>query len=154
MIFFGTHVSDFLAYVYRSDGWASWASPLTPLIFLTFSLSAQCVRYFAPISSNLGSEPTKLTLVIFWNFFFQKKKYNSLWVLNDRSKYPPRHCLLIRPAFFYFLIDFLNKQTFFAVFWWFFFVPMCQIFWHLGTGQRAVPLEPALWHPLIFWASG
>ena len=74
MIFFGTHVSDFLAYVYRSDGWACWASPLTPLIFLTFSLSAQCVRYFAPISSNLGSEPTNLTLVFFWKIFFKKKK--------------------------------------------------------------------------------
>ena len=32
----------------------------------------------------------------------------------------------------------------------FFFVPMCQIFWHMGTGQRAVPLEPALCHPLFF----
>ena len=40
-------------------------APLTHFIFLTFSLSAQCVRHFAPISSNLGSEPTKLTLVIF-----------------------------------------------------------------------------------------
>ena len=29
---------------------------------------------------------------------------------------------------------------------------MCQIFWHMGTGQRAVPHEPALSHPffLIF----
>ena len=74
--FFCTHVSDFLAYGYRSEGCASWASPLTPFIFFTFSLSAQCVRHFAPISSNLGSEPTKLTLVIFWNFLFQKKKKN------------------------------------------------------------------------------
>ena len=31
-----------------------------------------------------------------------------------------------------------------------FFVPMCQIFWHMGTGQRAVSLEPALCHPLLF----
>ena len=31
-----------------------------------------------------------------------------------------------------------------------FFVPMCQIFWHMGTGQRAVPLEPALCHTLFF----
>ena len=31
-----------------------------------------------------------------------------------------------------------------------FFVPMCQILWHMGTGQRAVPLEPALCHPLFF----
>ena len=46
--------------------------------------------------------------------------------------------------------DFLNKQTFFAVFDDFFFVPMCQIFWHMGTGQRGAPLEPALWHPLFF----
>ena len=36
-----------------------------PLFFFIFSLSAQCVRHFAPISSNLGSGPTKLTLVIF-----------------------------------------------------------------------------------------
>ena len=36
-----------------------------PLFFLIFSLSAQCVRHFAPISSNLGSGPTKLPLVIF-----------------------------------------------------------------------------------------
>ena len=36
-----------------------------PLLFLIFSLSAQCVRHFAPISSNLGSGPTKLTFVIF-----------------------------------------------------------------------------------------
>ena len=33
--------------------------------FLIFSLSAQYVRHFAPISSNLGFGPTKLTLVIF-----------------------------------------------------------------------------------------
>ena len=40
--------------------------PLDTLIFfLSFSLSGQCVRHFAPISSNLRSEPTKLTLVIF-----------------------------------------------------------------------------------------
>ena len=45
-----------------------------PLFFLTFSLSAHYVRHFAPISSNLGSEPTKLTHVLFWKFFFQKKK--------------------------------------------------------------------------------
>ena len=31
-----------------------------------------------------------------------------------------------------------------------FFEPMCQIFWLMGTGQRAVPLEPALCHPLLF----
>ena len=37
----------------------------TLYFFLTFSISAQCVRHFAPISSNLGSEPTKLTLVLF-----------------------------------------------------------------------------------------
>ena len=49
----------------------------------------------------------------------------------------------MRPALFYFLIEFLNKKLFFAVFDGF-FVPMCQIFWHMGTGQRAVPLEPAL----------
>ena len=46
------------------------AVPLEPaprhrLFFLIFSVSAQCVRHFAPISSNLGSGPTKLTLVIF-----------------------------------------------------------------------------------------
>ena len=148
MIFFCTHVSDFLAYGYRSEGCASWASPLTPFIFLIFSLSAQFVRRFAPISSIQGSGLTTLTLVIFWNF---KKK--SLLVLNDRSKYPPRHCLLMRPALFYFLIEFfLIKKLFFAVFDDF-FVRMCQIFCHMGTGQRAVPLEPALWHPLFFWSS-
>ena len=93
-----------------------------PLFFLTFSLNAQCVRHFAPISSNLGSEPTKLTLVIFWNFFFKKKKKkNSLLVLNDRPKYPPRHCLLIRSALFYVLVEFFKqRKQFFAVFWWFF----------------------------------
>ena len=79
MIFFCTHVSDFLAYEYKSEGCASWASPLTPFNFLNFSLSAQWVRHFAPISSNLGSGPTKLTLVIFWNFFFQKKKIKILF---------------------------------------------------------------------------
>ena len=122
-----------------------------PLFFLTFSLSAQCVRHFAPISINLGSEPTKLTLVVFSNIFFKKKK-NSLEVLNDRTKYPPRHCLLIRSALFYVLVEFFQqRKLFFAVFWWFFFVPICQIFWHMGTGQRAVPLEPALWHPLFFF---
>ena len=71
----------------------------THYFFLICTLSAQCVRHFAPISSNLGFRPTKLTLVIFWNF---KKKFSL--VLNDRSKYPPRHCLLMRPALFYFLI--------------------------------------------------
>ena len=50
----------------------------TLYFFLTFSLSAQCVRHFAPISSNLGSEPTKLTLVFFETFFFKKKKKFSL----------------------------------------------------------------------------
>ena len=75
----------------------------TLYFFLIFSLSAECVRHFAPISSNLGSGPTKLTLVIF-ETFFQKK--SSLLVLNDRSKYYPRHCLFIRPALFYFVIEF------------------------------------------------
>ena len=74
-----------------------------PLFFLISSLSAQFVRRFAPISSIQGSGPTKLTLVIFWNF---KNKNISLLVSNDRSKYPPRHCLLLRPALFYFLIEF------------------------------------------------
>ena len=36
------------------------------------------------------------------------------------------------------------EKLYFAVFDDFFIVPMCQIFWHMGTGQRAVPLEPAL----------
>ena len=76
MIFSCTHVSDFLAYGYRSEGCASWASTLTPFIFFIFSLSAQCVRLFAPISSNLGFGPTKWTLVIFWNFFSKKKKFS------------------------------------------------------------------------------
>ena len=44
-----------------------------PLFFWIFSLIAQCVRHFAPFSSNLGSGTTKLTLAIFWNFFFKKK---------------------------------------------------------------------------------
>ena len=133
------------------------AVPLEPALWhffvLIFSLSAQCVRHFAPISSNLGSGPTKLIHAIFWNFFFQKKKQNSLQVLSDRSKYPPRHCLLIKSALFYFLIEFLSKQTVFCCFLMIFFVPMCQIFWHKGTGQRAVPLEPALWHPLFLFLS-
>ena len=47
-----------------------------PLFFLIFSLSAQCVRHFAPIYSNLWFGPTKLTLVIFESFFSKKK--NSL----------------------------------------------------------------------------
>ena len=56
------------------------AVPLEPALwhplffFLTFSIIAQCVRHFAPISINLGSEPTKLTLVIFSNIFFKKNK--------------------------------------------------------------------------------
>ena len=124
MIFFCTHVSDFLAYGYRSEGCASWASPLTPFIFFIFSLSPQCVRHFAPISSNLGSGPTKLTLVIFWNL---EKKNISLLVLNDKSKYPPRHCLLMRPALFYFLIEFFKWKNCFLLFFDDFFVPMCQI---------------------------
>ena len=32
-----------------------------------------------------------------------------------------------------------------------FIVPMCQIFWHMGTGQRVEPLEPALSHPLFLF---
>ena len=36
----------------------------TLYFFYIFSLSAQCVHHFAPISSNVGSGPTKLTLVI------------------------------------------------------------------------------------------
>ena len=64
--FFFTHVSDFLAFGYRSESCAYWSSPLTPFVFLIFSLSAQSVRHFALISSNLGSGSTKLTLVIFW----------------------------------------------------------------------------------------
>ena len=89
MIFFCTLVSVLLAYGYRSEGCASWVSPLTPFIsFLIFSLSAQCVRHFAPTSSNLGSWPTKLTLVTFWNFFFKKKKFSlSLkWEIKISSK--------------------------------------------------------------------
>ena len=77
MIFFCTHVSDVLAYGYRSEGCASWASPLTPFIFLTFSLSAQCVRHFAPISSNLGSEPTN-----FYYIFFLKKMFEKTTSVN------------------------------------------------------------------------
>ena len=101
------------------------------------------MRHFAPISSNLGSGPTKLTLVVFENFF--QTKNTSLQVLNDKSKYPPRHCLLIKPALFYFLVEFfLKKKTVFLPSFDDFFVSMCQIFWHMGTVQRAVPLEPAL----------
>ena len=47
-------------------------------------------------------------------------------------------------------LSFVNKKTVFCCFLMIFFVPMCQIFWHMGTGQRAVPLEPAFWHPLFF----
>ena len=48
-------------------------------------------------------------------------------------------------------LNFLNKEICFLLFFDdFFFVPMCQVFWHMGTGQRAVPLEPALSHPLFF----
>ena len=110
-------MSDFLAYGYRSEGCASWASPLTPFIFLIFSSIAQCVRHFAPISSNLGFGPTKLTLVIFWTL-----KKNSLLVLNDRSKYPPRHCLLMRIALFYFLIEFFKWKN---CFWCFLMIFFC-----------------------------
>ena len=116
-------MSDFLAYGYRSEGCASWASPLKPFIFfLIFSLSAQYVRHFAPISSNLGSGPTKLTLKIFWNFFFKKK--SSLLVLNDRSKYPLRHSFYKKTSSFP-LPEWLfsKKKIVFCCFWWFFFVP-------------------------------
>ena len=41
------------------------SQPFDTHFFLIFSLSDQCVRHFAPISSNLGSEPKNLTLVIF-----------------------------------------------------------------------------------------
>ena len=119
-----------------------------PLFFLTFSLSAKCVRHFAPISSNLGSEPTTLTLVIFWNFFFQKKiNKNSLLVLNDRSKYPPRHCLLIRSALFYVLVEFFKqRKLFFAVFWWFFCTHVSDFLAYgyrsEGCASWASPLTP------------
>ena len=122
---------------------------LQPFFFLIFSLSAQRVRHFAPISSNLGSWPTKLTLVIFWGL-----NKNSLYVLDDRSKYPPRHLLLIRPALFHCLVGFFQQENCVCLlFLMTCFVIMCQIFWHMGTGQRAVSLEPALWHPLFFWSS-
>ena len=126
-----------------------------PLFFLTFSLSAQCVRHFAPFSSNLGSEPTKLTLVLFWNFFFQKKKKNSLQVLNDRLKYPPRHCLLIRSALFYVLVEFFKqRKLFFANFWWFFLYPCVSDFLTYGYRSEgcaswANPLTPFI----FFWPS-
>ena len=120
-----------------------------PLLFLIFSLSAQCVRHFAPISSNLGSGPTKLTLKIFWNFFFQKKKFSvSLkWLIKISSK----KLLFNKTSFFYFLVEFFKQKNGFLLFFDDFFVPMCQIFWHMGTGQRAVPLEPALWHPFFLF---
>ena len=79
------------------------------------------MRHFAHISSNLEFGPTKLTLVIFWNFFLKK---NSLSILNDRSKYPPRHCFLKKLALFYVLVEFFKqRKMFFAVFWWFFLYP-------------------------------
>ena len=104
------------------------SQPSDTLYFLTFSLSAQCVRHFAPISSNLWSEPTKLTLIFFETFFFKKKNKNSLQVLNDRSKYPPKHCSLIRSALFYNLVEFLNKENCFLLFFDDFFLYPCVRF--------------------------
>ena len=128
-----------------------------PLVFLTFSLSAQCVRHFAPITSNLGSEPTKLTLVIFWHFFF-KKKNNSLKVLNDRSKYPPRHCLLKISALFYVLVEFLKQKNCFLLFFDDFFCTQVSDF--LAYGYRsegcaswASPLTPFNFFDLQFKCS-
>ena len=82
-------VSDFLAYGYRSEGCASWASPLTPLIFLTFSLSAQCVRHFARllIKSALFYvlveffKQRKLFFAVFWWFFlYPCVRFSGIWV--------------------------------------------------------------------------
>ena len=106
-----------------------------PLFFLICSLSAQCVRHFAPISSNLGFRPTKLTLVIFWNL---KKKFSL--VLNDRSKYPPRHCLLMRPALFYFLIEFLKYKNCFLLFFDDFFLYPCVRFSGIWVQVRGLCL--------------
>ena len=47
------------------------------------------------------------------------------------------------PALFHFLSDCFKRNCFLLLFDDF-FVPISQIFWHMGTGQRAVPLEPAL----------
>ena len=125
-----------------------------PLFFLTFSLSAQCVRHFAPISSNLGSEPTKLTLVLFWNFFSKNKKKKSVQVLNDRPKYPPRHCLILTSALFYVLVEFFKqKKLFFAVFRWFFFCTHVSDFVAYGYRSEgcaswASPLTPFIFFTL------
>ena len=120
-----------------------------PLFFLIFNLSAQCVRHFAPFSSKLESGPTKLTLVIFWNFFFKKKfSTNKSWMIDQ---YILQDTVYWQEQLFSTSwLSFLTKKTNFAVFWWFFFVPICQIFWHIGTGQRAVPNELVFWHPLFF----
>ena len=152
MILFCTRVSDFLAYGYRSEGCASWASPLKPFIFLIFSLSAQCVRHFAPISSNLGSGPTKLTLKIFWNFFFQKK--SSLLVLNDRSKYPLRHSFYKkRPALFHFLSDCFKKNCFLLFFDDYFLYP-CVRFYGIWVQVRGLCLLSQPSDTLnFFWSS-
>ena len=121
-----------------------------PLFFLTFSLRAQCVRHFAPISSNLGSEPTKLTLVIFEIFFSKKKKFSlslKWWIkISSKTLFIKKISSFLRPGWI-----FWTKKTVFCCFLMIFFVPMCQVFWHMGTGQRDGPLEPALWHPLFFF---
>ena len=131
------------------------SQPSDTLFFLICSLSAQCVRHFAPISSNLGSGPTKLTLVIFWNL---EKKNISLLVLNDKSKYPPRHCLLMRPALFYFLIEFFKWKNCFLLFFDDFFCTHVSDF--LAYGYRsegcascASPLTPFIFFDLQFKSS-
>ena len=127
-----------------------------PLFFLIFSLSAQWVRHFAPISSNLGSGPTKLTLKIFWNFFFKKK--SSLLVLNDRSKYPLRHSFYKKTSSFPLPEWLFLKKTVFCFFLMIIFCTHVSDF--LAYGYRsegcaswASPLTPLIFFDLQFKCS-
>ena len=133
-----------------------------PLFFLTFSLSAQCVRHFAPISSNLGSEPTKLTLVIFWNFFFQKKKKKFSLSLKWQIKISSKTLFLIkkissflRPGW---ISKFKQRKLFFCCFLMIFFCTHVSGF--LAYGYRsegcaswASPLTPFIFFDLQFKCS-
>ena len=113
--FFCTHVSDFLAYGYRSEGCASWASPLTPFIFFWSSVQVLNVCVILHLFPVTGVWTYKVNTCNFLKLFFQKKKYSlSLkWEIKISSKtlFINKTSSFILPGW-----NFNQRKLFFAVF--------------------------------------